>query len=89
MPSEPEWAGRLHSVLPKLTRNELAPEAIRLTRAVRRALPDDPEVAGLLALMLLTEVRRAAHTSANGELIPLSEQERTGCNRELIARASP
>ena len=69
----------------ELARSELSGEAIRLTRSVRRALPDDPEVAGLLALMLLTEARRPARTDANGELIPLDEQDRTLWNQDLIA----
>jgi predicted RNA polymerase sigma factor len=51
---------------------------------VRAALPDDPEVAGLLALMLLTEARRAARTGADGELIPLDEQDRSVWDRALI-----
>ncbi|MGK4584690.1 RNA polymerase sigma factor [Kitasatospora sp. HPMI-4] len=55
---------------------ELTREAIRLTRAVRRALPEDPGVTGLLALMLLTDARRAARTDAEGRLIPLAEQDR-------------
>ncbi|WP_433891210.1 RNA polymerase sigma factor [Streptomyces sp. CA-111067] len=59
-----------------LQRAELAREAIRLARTVHRLLPDDCEVAGLLALMLLTDARRAARTGAAGELIPLDEQDR-------------
>jgi RNA polymerase sigma factor (sigma-70 family) len=101
MPSGEEWTERLRSVLhavylifnegyltsggPELARSELSGEAIRLARIVRRALPDDPEVAGLLALMLLTEARRPARTGANGELIPLAEQDRSLWDRELIA----
>ncbi|GAA2740077.1 sigma factor-like helix-turn-helix DNA-binding protein [Terrabacter aerolatus] len=60
-----------------LHRIDLTAEAIRLTRQVRTLLPDDGEVAGLLALMLLTEARRPARTSAAGELVPLAEQDRT------------
>ncbi|MGW2783348.1 RNA polymerase sigma factor [Streptomyces populi] len=60
-----------------LRRAELAREAIRLTRTVRRLLPEDGEVAGLLALMLLTDARRAARTGPHGELVPLDEQDRT------------
>ncbi|MEV0978199.1 sigma-70 family RNA polymerase sigma factor [Streptomyces sp. NPDC049915] len=59
-----------------LRRAELAGEAIRLARKVHRLLPGDCEVTGLLALMLLTDARRAARTGAGGELIPLDEQDR-------------
>ncbi|MGP4083374.1 RNA polymerase sigma factor [Streptomyces sp. KR55] len=59
-----------------LQRRELAGEAIRLTRTVHRLLPDDGEVAGLLALMLLTDARRDARTGPHGELVPLDEQDR-------------
>ncbi|MFF9492781.1 RNA polymerase sigma factor [Streptomyces flaveolus] len=59
-----------------LQRAELAGEAIRLARTVHRLLPGDCEVTGLLALMLLTDARRAARTGADGELIPLDEQDR-------------
>ncbi|QGV79738.1 RNA polymerase sigma factor [Streptomyces ficellus] len=59
-----------------LHRAELAREAIRLTRAVRRLLPREGAVTGLLALMLLTEARSAARTGPHGELIPLDEQDR-------------
>ncbi|MDX3243342.1 RNA polymerase sigma factor [Streptomyces sp. ME18-1-4] len=59
-----------------LQRAELAGEAIRLTRRMHRLLPGDCEVTGLLALMLLTDARRAARTGAGGELIPLDEQDR-------------
>ncbi|MFB7719637.1 RNA polymerase sigma factor [Nocardia sp. NPDC056100] len=62
---------------PALRRDELASEAIRLTRSVHRALPDDGEVAGLLALMLLTDARRSARVDAGGGLVPLAEQDRT------------
>ncbi len=57
-------------------RHELTAEAIRLTRLIRALLPDDGEVAGLLALMLLTEARRPARISAGGELVTLVEQDR-------------
>ena len=60
------------------TRPELTAEAIRLTRAVRRLLPGDGEVAGLLALMLLTEARRPARSTPDGALVPLAEQDRPG-----------
>ncbi|MFC9997009.1 RNA polymerase sigma factor [Nocardia sp. NPDC127526] len=59
-----------------LHRADLAAEAIRLTRALHRLLPGDTEVTGLLALLLLTDARRAARTGAHGELIPLAEQDR-------------
>jgi len=93
LPTGPERAERLRSVLhvlylifnggyvtsggPELARTELSGEAIRLTRIVQGATPDDPEGAGLLALMMLTEARRPARTDAHGELIPLVEQDRT------------
>jgi RNA polymerase sigma factor (sigma-70 family) len=69
----------------QLQRADLAREAIRLTRILRAALPDDAEVAGLLALMLLTDARRAARTGADGELITLTAQERTLWDRREIA----
>jgi RNA polymerase sigma factor (sigma-70 family) len=69
----------------ELHRTDLSQEAIRLARIVYQRQPDDTEVAGLLALMLLTDARRLARTSADGELIPLAEQDRTLWNREQIA----
>ena len=66
-------------------RSDLTTEAIRLTRLVRALMPADGEVAGLLALMLLTEARRAARVSASGELVTLDEQDRGAWDRELIA----
>jgi RNA polymerase sigma-70 factor (ECF subfamily) len=66
-------------------RLDLTAEAIRLTRLIRGLLPEDGEVAGLLALMLLTEARRTARISANGELIPLFEQDRGAWDAALIA----
>ncbi|HEV2311001.1 MAG TPA: DUF6596 domain-containing protein [Acidimicrobiia bacterium] len=69
---------------PDLARTDLSTEAIRLTRTVRAALPDDAEVAGLLALMLLTDARRPARTDASGELVPLAEQDRGRWDRALI-----
>jgi RNA polymerase sigma factor (sigma-70 family) len=69
----------------ELARTDLSSEAIRLTRAVHRILPDDGEVAGLLALMLLTDARRRARTGPAGELIPLDEQDRTLWDRRAIA----
>ena len=76
--------GYLASAGPQLTRVELSGEAIRLARSVRVALPDDPEVAGQLALMLLTEARRPARADSDGELIPLAEQDRARWNADLI-----
>jgi predicted RNA polymerase sigma factor len=67
-----------------LQRPELAAEAIRLTRDLRRRLPGDGEVAGLLALMLLTDARRAARTLPDGSLVPLAEQDRSIWDRALI-----
>ncbi|MFE4576861.1 RNA polymerase sigma factor [Streptomyces chartreusis] len=67
-----------------LTRRELAGEAIRLTREVHRLLPDHGEVAGLLALMLLTDARREARTGAYGELVPLDEQDRDRWDKAAI-----
>ncbi|GAA4203931.1 RNA polymerase sigma factor [Actinocatenispora rupis] len=67
-----------------LHRTDLAREAIRLTRMVRAQLPDDDEVTGLLALMLLTHARRAARTTATGDLVPLADQDRTVWDRALI-----
>jgi RNA polymerase sigma factor (sigma-70 family) len=100
MPAVDESAERLRSVLhvlylifnegyatsagAELARAELSNEAIRLTRAVRLALPDDPEVAGLLALMLLTEARRPARADANGGLVPLADQDRASWDEGLI-----
>jgi predicted RNA polymerase sigma factor len=60
-----------------LVRADLTAEAIRLARAVHRALPEDGEVQGLLALMILNDARQAARTSADGSLVPLAEQDRT------------
>jgi predicted RNA polymerase sigma factor len=68
----------------ELQRIDLAREAIRLARAVHRQLPAHGDVAGLLALMLLTDARREARTGPGGELIPLHEQDRTRWNRDLI-----
>jgi RNA polymerase sigma factor (sigma-70 family) len=77
--------GYTSSVGPELQRTDLSNEAIRLTRAVHALLPNDGEVAGLLALMLLTDARRAARTGASGELIPLDEQDRSLWNQAQIA----
>ncbi|KQY31555.1 RNA polymerase subunit sigma-24 [Nocardia sp. Root136] len=67
-----------------LRRGDLSAEAIRLTRALRRLLPDNTEVTGLLALMLLTDARRAARSGPHGELIPLTEQDRSRWDRPQI-----
>ncbi|TCC07440.1 RNA polymerase sigma factor [Kribbella soli] len=66
-------------------RQELTAEAIRLTRLIRALLPDDGEVAGLLALMLLIEARRTARVSATGELISLRDQDRGAWDTALVA----
>ena len=100
LPPEPEWAERLRVVLhvlylifnegytassgPELHRCELTGEAIRLTRGVHRLLPDEGEVAGLLALMLLTDARRPARTGPDGGLVPLAEQDRDLWNQDAI-----
>jgi RNA polymerase sigma factor (sigma-70 family) len=68
----------------ELDRVDLAREAIRLARMVRAQLPEDGEVTGLLALMLLTHARRAARTTAAGDLVPLDEQDRGRWDRALI-----
>jgi RNA polymerase sigma factor (sigma-70 family) len=99
MPPEAEQADRLRVVLhvlylifnegytatsgPELQRGELTREAIRLTRTVHRLLPDG-EVAGLLALMLLTDARRSARTGSDGGLISLAEQDRSLWDQEAI-----
>jgi RNA polymerase sigma factor (sigma-70 family) len=69
----------------QLHRVDLSDEAIRLARMLRGLVPDDAEVTGLLALMLLTDARRAARSTASGALVPLDEQDRTLWNREMIA----
>jgi predicted RNA polymerase sigma factor len=100
LPPEPERTDRLRVVLhvlylifnegytassgPELARAGLTDEAIRLARQVRRLLPDDGEVAGLLALMLLTDSRRAARTTADGAMVPLADQDRSRWDRRLI-----
>jgi RNA polymerase sigma factor (sigma-70 family) len=76
--------GYTASAGPDLHRADLAREAIRLTRMVARQLPGDGEVTGLLALMLLTHARRAARTTAAGDLVPLDEQDRTRWDHGLI-----
>jgi RNA polymerase sigma-70 factor, ECF subfamily len=66
-------------------RHDLTAEAIRLTRLIHALMPQDGEVAGLLALMLLTEARRAARVSASGELVTLDEQDRGAWDKALVA----
>ena len=100
LPTDAERADRLRGVLhvlylifnegytsssgELLHRLDLTTEAIRLTRMLYGLLPNDGEVAGLLALMLLTDARRAARTGAGGELIPLDEQDRSLWNAPMI-----
>jgi len=69
---------------PNLARTDLSGEAVRLARGVHTALPDDAEVTGLLALMLLTDARRPARTGPGGELVPLEAQDRARWDRRLI-----
>ena len=76
--------GYIASSGPDPLRVELTDEAIRLVREVRRLLPEEGEVAGLLALMLLTDARRPARTRPDGSLVPLAEQDRARWNRALI-----
>jgi len=99
-PSPEERAERLPAVLDVLylifnegyassigaqQRLDLAHEAIRLTRSAKALLPDNGEVAGLLALMLLTDARRAARTGPEQELIPLTKQDRSRWDRAEIS----
>jgi len=104
LPTADEWTDRLRTVLHVLYlvfnegyattagrdvhRADLCDEAVRLTRMVHRMLPDDPEVAGLLALMLLLDARRPARTGPSGELVPLPEQDRTRWDRALVAEGA-
>ncbi|WP_222106297.1 RNA polymerase sigma factor [Catellatospora sichuanensis] len=101
MPAAADRADRLRAVLqvlylifnegyattagPDLTAPQLSDEAIRLTRWLHRLLPDDAEVAGLLALMLLTDARRPARTMPDGSLVPLADQDRTRWDQARIA----
>jgi RNA polymerase sigma factor (sigma-70 family) len=77
--------GYTSSAGPDLRREDLSHEAMRLTRIVHRLQPNDTEVAGLLALMLLTDARRMARTGAGGELIPLARQDRALWDKRQIA----
>ena len=70
---------------PSLLRAELSREAIRLTEMLHRLLPEEPEVAGLMALMLLTDARRLARTAPDGTPIPMAEQDRERWDTEAIA----
>jgi RNA polymerase sigma factor (sigma-70 family) len=73
---------------PALHRVDLSDEAIRLARLLYTALPDDAETAGLLALMLLTDARRPARTTADGRVVPLAEQDRGRWDRARIAEGA-
>jgi RNA polymerase sigma-70 factor (ECF subfamily) len=77
--------GHTASAGPTLTRDDLSSEAIRLGRLLTELMPDEPEAVGLLALMLLTEARRAARTAADGSMIRLSDQHRARWDAALIA----
>jgi predicted RNA polymerase sigma factor len=80
--------GYVSTAGPDLAAGSLSAEAIRLTRMVHRLLPDDTEVMGLLALMLLTDARRPARTGPCGELIPMAEQDRSRWDAALIAEGA-
>jgi RNA polymerase sigma-70 factor (ECF subfamily) len=73
----------------RLVREDLCAEAIRLGRLLAALMPDEPEVMGLLALMLLTDARRAARVGPDGELVRLGDQDRARWDRELIAEGQP
>jgi RNA polymerase sigma factor (sigma-70 family) len=76
--------GYTSSAGPALRRDDLSSEAIRLARLLHRAAPDEAEAAGLLALMLLTDARRLARSGPDGELIPLTEQDRSQWDQDAI-----
>jgi RNA polymerase sigma-70 factor (ECF subfamily) len=102
IPNEADLPGRLRAVLAvvylifnegyaagsgdRLIREDLCAEAIRLGRLLAELMPDEPEAMGLLALMLLTESRRAARTTPAGDLVLLAEQDRGLWDRDLIAK---
>jgi RNA polymerase sigma-70 factor (ECF subfamily) len=101
VPDEADLPGRLRAVLAvvylifnegytassgdRLVREDLCTEAIRLGRLLAELMPDEPEVMGLLALMLLVESRRATRTTPDGELVLLADQDRGRWDRDLIA----
>ncbi len=101
VPNETDLPGRLRAVLAvvylifnegytassgdRLVREDLCTEAIRLGRLLAELMPDEPEVMGLLALMLLVESRRATRTTADGDLVRLADQNRELWNRGLIS----
>src|SRR5262249_42515318 len=101
VPADAELPGRLPPVLAviylvfneghaatkgdELVRVDLCEEAIRLARLLARLMPDEPEVQGLLALLLLTQSRRPARTAADGSLVLLPDQDRSRWDRALIA----
>jgi RNA polymerase sigma-70 factor (ECF subfamily) len=101
VPSEAELPDRLRAVLAvvylifteghsassgdRVLREDLCAEAIRLGRLLRQLMPDEPEVTGLLALMLLTEARRPARVGPQGELVLLADQDRSLWDRGLVA----
>ncbi|WP_326834333.1 DUF6596 domain-containing protein [Amycolatopsis rhabdoformis] len=105
LPAAAERAARLKSVLhvlylmfnegytsstgDSLHRTELSGEAIRLARLLHAVLPEDGEVTGLLALMLLSDARRPARTRPDGELVPLEDQDRSRWDRALIREGVP
>src|SRR5258706_10049619 len=73
---------------PDLQRHDLTADAVRLTRLLHSLLPEDTEIAGLLALLLLTDARRDARGDADGRLVPLDEQDRTRWDPGLIAEGT-
>jgi RNA polymerase sigma factor (sigma-70 family) len=101
MPGADEWPARVDAVVQVLylmfsegyaassgadvVRSDLSSEALRLTRMLHRLVPEEAEVAGLLALLLLTDARRAARTGPEGELIPLDQQDRSRWDQAAIA----